>query len=115
MAEGYSDKKPSADNIVIPSGNVASRLVIELAAALSEIFLCRAKPGERMQLYLGTWNPGRWQYLTSPILDAIQRSKPAGVPLLLGVSAGDFLCHHKALMSISALRFSPLVRYLECL
>jgi len=89
MAEESAGKGASADIVVIPIGTLASRVVIELAAALSEVFLCRAVPGEGMHLPSGAWSPSRGQYLSLAILAAVQQSKPADVSVLIGVTDCD--------------------------
>jgi archaemetzincin len=89
MAHGGDGKVASTDIVVIPIGTVASGVANELAAALSEVFLCRAEPGEGVHLPLGAWNQGRGQYLSSAILAAVLHSKPADVSFLLGVTDCD--------------------------
>lgn len=89
MAEGGDGKGASTNIVVIPIGTVASGVANKLAASLSEVFLCRAEPGEGVHLPLGAWNPGRGQYLSSAILAAVQHSKPADVLVLLGVTDCD--------------------------
>lgn len=110
MAQGGDGKVASTDIVVIPIGTVASGVANELAAALSEVFLCRAEPGEGVHLPLGAWNPSRGQYLSSAILGTA-RHKPQRCRVSSG---GDCLAVLIADGSVHELLYRGVVQAHNC-
>jgi archaemetzincin len=75
--------------LVVPLGTIENAVVVELDAALAEVFNCRVERGERLTLPAHALNPARGQYLSSAILAVLRQTKPRNVSLVLGVADCD--------------------------